>query len=111
VTRSPLAALVLLALVPPPAMPAPAPGVAVVELFSSEGCSSCPPADRLLARLADEARASGRPIYTLEFHVDYWDHLGWRDPYDARVHRAPGPLRAGAGAWQPVHARDGGERP
>ncbi len=80
-----LAAL-LLALAPRAAGAAPARGVAVVELFSSEGCSSCPPADRLLGQLAAEAHASGQPVYTLEFHVDYWDHLGWRDPFDSHAY-------------------------
>jgi hypothetical protein len=51
-------------------------GVAVVELFTSEGCSSCPPADEVLG---DLARRSDRPIYALGFHVDYWDSLGWPD--------------------------------
>ena len=55
--------------------------VAVVELFTSEGCSSCPPADRLLARVAAEARQSNDPVFTLSFHVDYWNYLGWADPY------------------------------
>jgi hypothetical protein len=50
--------------------------VAVVELFTSEGCSSCPPADEVLG---DLARRSDRPVYALGFHVDYWDNLGWPD--------------------------------
>ena len=56
-------------------------GVAVVELFTSEGCSSCPPADALLAELVQDAREHGRPIYCLAFQVDYWNRLGWTDPY------------------------------
>jgi hypothetical protein len=65
--------------------PSQAPGVAVVELFTSEGCSSCPPADLLLAKIAEKAEAEGIPILTLAFHVDYWDRLGWKDPFaDAR---------------------------
>ena len=47
----------------------------MVELFTSQGCSSCPPADAVLARLA------GRPdVVALSYHVDYWDDLGWKDP-------------------------------
>ncbi len=55
--------------------------VAVVELFTSEGCSSCPPADAVLERVGAAARASGRPVIALAFHVDYWDDLGWPDPF------------------------------
>jgi hypothetical protein len=56
-------------------------GVAVVELFTSEGCSSCPPAEAVLERVADGARAAGRRVIPLAFHVDYWDELGWRDRF------------------------------
>lgn len=59
------------------------PGVAVVELFTSEGCSSCPAAEPVLARLVEEARANGEPIFAIEYHVDYWDEIGWKDPWSS----------------------------
>lgn len=65
-----------------PSAPGRAP-FAVVELFTSEGCSSCPPADEALARLVDDSRRSGVPVYPLAFHVDYWNDLGWSDPYSS----------------------------
>jgi hypothetical protein len=54
---------------------------ALVELFTSEGCSSCPLADAFLNELAADARNSGKRIFALAFHVDYWNHLGWTDPF------------------------------
>jgi len=55
----------------------------VVELFTSEGCSSCPPADELLGRLRQDLAAKNVQVIPLGFHVDYWNSLGWKDRFSS----------------------------
>lgn len=84
---------------PPPRAadpPRAAPGVVVAELFTSQGCSSCPPAERVLSELARD-RAD---VIALAFHVDYWDRLGWADPW----------ARAAWSARQEAYARGDDDR-
>lgn len=55
----------------------------IVELFTSQGCSSCPPADRVLKDIVAKHEQEEYPVLGLSFHVDYWNYLGWSDPFSS----------------------------
>lgn len=61
-------------------------GIAVVELFTSQSCSSCPSADETLRRIASIASEKNLPVHVLSFHVDYWNYLQWNDPYSSAAY-------------------------
>ena len=63
----------------------PGPRVSLLELYTSEGCSSCPPADRWISTLRDDPRL-WREVIPVAFHVDYWDYIGWKDRFASPVY-------------------------
>lgn len=63
----------------------PAPFV-VMEMFTSEGCSSCPPAYSVVHKVVANAEQNDQKVFLLDFHVDYWNNLGWTDPYSSKAY-------------------------
>ena len=55
--------------------------IVIMEMFTSEGCSSCPAAEKTAELLDEDATKRGTTLIILDFHVDYWDYLGWKDPF------------------------------
>ncbi len=69
-----------------PAIPSAHPSAVLIELFTSEGCSDCPPADELLRQVSGQTTANGQVIVGISEHVSYWNGLGWKDPFSSDLY-------------------------
>jgi hypothetical protein len=109
VESSAQAAPVTVANAPPPGKTEPSAVPVLVELYTSEGCSSCPSADAVLATLERTQSVAGARIVPLALHVDYWDGIGWPDPFSSaqatQRQRSYAPL--GSGSYTPQAVIDG----
>jgi hypothetical protein len=96
---------------PANASQAQSPVVDIVELFTSEGCSSCPPADALLQQINLKQTSAGQLIVGLSEHVTYRNHLGWKDPYSEQTFTdSAGRLCIKIFSGRSIHTADGAER-
>ncbi|HSC46540.1 MAG TPA: DUF1223 domain-containing protein, partial [Gammaproteobacteria bacterium] len=82
--------------------------VSLLELYTSEGCSSCPPAEAWLSGLIDDSRL-WKQLVPVAFHVDYWDDQGWRDPFDSPEYTDRQKRLGGAVIYTPEFMVDGRE--
>jgi len=100
------------ALAAPQAIVSPVTRVHLMELYTSEGCDSCPPAEEWLGGFADDDRL-WKQLVPVAFHVDYWDDLGWKDPFDSHAYtRRQQTISARAGnptVYTPEFVLDGAE--
>lgn len=76
-------------------------GFAVIELFTSEGCSSCPPADKLASKINEDY--AGKNVLVLAYHVDYWDRLGWNDRFSSAANTERQHFYASILKWNSIY--------
>jgi len=86
-------------------LPASSQNPVVVELFTSEGCSSCPPAEAILVELSHQGAENGRDLILLGEHVDYWNYIGWTDRFSSALFSHAKAATRAAFTWDPYIRR------